>query len=98
MASSSPSSKGRVETLTEPNATERPDSGPFELGPTCPSCSEPWLRPTQLPGRYRCVYCLTRFQLMAYCPACGEHSTIVRMSDTEELTCVRCGGSMLKPV
>jgi ribosomal protein S27E len=35
---------------------------------------------------------------MAYCPSCGEHSTIVRMSDTENLTCVRCGGSMLKPV
>jgi zinc-ribbons len=98
MAFSSPSSKGRVETLTEPDTTERPERGPFELGPTCPSCHEPWLRPTQLPGRYRCVYCLTRFQLMAYCPACGEHSTIVRMSDTEELTCVRCGGSMLKPV
>ena len=48
----------------------------------CPSCGEPWLRPTQLAGRYRCVYCLMRFQLMAYCPACGEHSTIVRMSDT----------------
>ena len=50
------------------------------------------------PGRYRCVYCLTRFQLMAYCPACGEHSTIVRMSDTDQMDCVRCGGSMLKPV
>ena len=73
-------------------------SEPMDLGPTCPSCNEPWLRPTQLPGRYRCVYCLQRFQLMAYCPSCGEHSTIVRMSDTEELTCVRCGGSMLKPV
>ena len=65
---------------------------------SCPCCGEPWLRPTQLPGRYRCVYCLTRFQLMAYCPSCGEHSTIMRMSDTDELTCVRCGGSMLKPV
>ena len=32
------------------------------------------------------------------CPNCGEHSTIVRMRDTEELHCVRCGGSMLKPV
>ena len=28
------------------------------LGPTCPHCGEPWLRPTNLPGRYRCVYCL----------------------------------------
>ena len=30
--------------------------------------------------------------------ACGEHSTIVRMSDTDQMECVRCGGSMLKPV
>jgi len=44
------------------------------------------------------VFCLQRFQLMAYCPSCGEHSTIMRMSDTEDLTCVVCGGSMLKPV
>jgi hypothetical protein len=70
----------------------------LDLGPTCPSCNEPWLRPTQLAGRYRCVYCLQRFQLMSHCLSCGEHSTIMRMSDTEELTCVRCGGSMLKPV
>jgi zinc-ribbons len=98
MDSSSPPSKGQVETVSEPDTTPRSERGPFELGPSCPSCGEPWLRPTQLPGRYRCVFCLTRFQLMAYCPACGEHSTIVRMSDTEELTCVRCGGSMLKPV
>jgi hypothetical protein len=70
----------------------------FDLGPLCPSCGEPWLRPTQLPGRYRCVYCLTRFQLMSHCPHCGEHSTIVRMSDSFVLTCVRCDGSMLKPV
>ena len=65
---------------------------------TCPSCGEPWLRPTQLAGRYRCVNCLTRFQLMAYCPACGEHSTMVRLRDSTEMTCARCGGSMLKPV
>jgi rRNA maturation endonuclease Nob1 len=70
----------------------------FDMGPICPRCGEPWLRPTQLPGRYRCVNCLTRFQLMAYCPSCGEHSTIVRMSDSSQLTCVICGGSMLKAV
>jgi hypothetical protein len=69
-----------------------------ELAPTCPGCHEPWLRPTQLPGRYRCVYCLVRFQLMSHCRRCGEHSTIVRMSDTSNLTCVRCGGSMLAPL
>ena len=73
-------------------------SDAFARERTCPSCGEPWLRPTQLAGRYRCVYCLTRFQLMAYCPACGEHSTIVRMSDSDQMECVRCGGSMLKPV
>jgi ribosomal protein S27E len=84
--------------MTEPGAKQHTKVGEYELGSSCPSCGEPWLRPTQLPGRYRCVYCLIRFQLMAYCPSCGEHSTIVRMSDTEELTCVRCGGSMLKPV
>lgn len=65
--------------------------------PSCPSCNEPWLRPTQLPGRYRCVYCLIRFKLLSHCPDCGEHSTIVRMSDSANLTCVRCGGSMLRP-
>jgi hypothetical protein len=81
--------------------TGRPPASPgdpFSPDRTCPSCGEPWLRPTQLAGRYRCVYCLTRFQLMAYCPTCGEHSTIVRMSDSDQMECVRCGGSMLKPV
>jgi len=33
--------------------------------PVCPGCGEPWLRPTQLPGRYRCVYCLRRYELVA---------------------------------
>ena len=46
----------------------------------CPSCGEPWLRPTQLPGRFRCVYCLRRFELVSQCPNCGEHQTIARMS------------------
>ena len=39
-----------------------------ELGPGCPNCGEPWLRPTNLPGRYRCVYCLHRFELVSVCP------------------------------
>jgi hypothetical protein len=69
-----------------------------DLGPLCPGCGEPWLRPTQLPGSYRCVFCLVRYQLMSHCPRCGEHSTIVRMHDTADHNCVRCGGSMLKPV
>jgi primosomal protein N' len=69
-----------------------------QLGTECPNCHEPWLRPTNLPGRYRCVYCLHRYELRSVCPDCGEHSTIVRMSDTANITCVHCGGSMLCPV
>ncbi len=66
--------------------------------PPCPGCGEPWLRPTNLPGRYRCVNCLHRFELRSVCPDCGEHSTIVRMSNTSVVSCVHCGGSMLCPV
>jgi DNA-directed RNA polymerase subunit RPC12/RpoP len=68
------------------------------LGPVCPACHEPWLRPTNLPGRYRCVNCLTRFELSSVCPECGEHSTIVRMSDTALYVCNSCGSSMLQPI
>ena len=73
-------------------------SAEVDLGPACPGCGEPWLRPTQLPGRYRCVYCLQRWELVSMCPNCGEHSTIVRMSDTAMLSCNNCGSSMLTPV
>ena len=69
-----------------------------DLGPVCPACHEPWLRPTNLPGRYRCVNCLTRFELSSVCPDCGEHSTIVRMSDTALYACNNCGSSMLQPI
>ncbi len=69
-----------------------------DLGPTCPDCSEPWLRPTNLPGRYRCVYCLHRFELCSLCPACGEHSTIVRMSNSAVLSCNACEASMLRQI
>jgi hypothetical protein len=65
------------------------------LGPPCPSCSEPWLRPTAVPGRYRCLSCLTRFELRSDCPGCGAHSTIARMSDTRNAECRGCGSSML---
>ena len=64
----------------------------------CPSCGEPWLRPTQLPGRLRCVNCLSRFELVSQCPNCGEHQTIARMSHTEDMICQHCRHSMLKPV
>lgn len=71
----------------------------IELGPKCPACREPWLRPTSnLPGRYRCVYCMRRFELRSECPDCGAHSTIARMSDTSNLECRNCGAGMLRAI
>ncbi len=70
----------------------------IDLGPVCPSCHEPWLRASNLPGRYRCVNCLTRFELQSVCPNCGEHSTIVRMSNTALYQCNHCQASMLVPI
>jgi len=66
--------------------------------PLCPSCGEPWLRPTNLPGRYRCVNCLRRFELVSNCPNCGEHSTIVRLSSSATMTCNHCKASMLRAI
>jgi len=71
---------------------------PIDLGDVCPSCGEPWLRPSNLPGRFRCVNCLHRFELASVCPNCGEHSTIVRMSSTALYTCNHCRSSMLQPI
>ncbi len=51
-----------------------------------------------MPGRYRCVYCLQRYELTSVCPDCGEHSTIVRMSSTAMVACNHCHGSMLVAV
>lgn len=70
----------------------------IDLGPKCPSCHEPWLRATNLPGRYRCVFCLRRFELRSECPDCGAHSTIARMSDTANLSCRSCGADMLRAI
>jgi hypothetical protein len=66
--------------------------------PACPGCNEPWLRPTQLPGRFRCVNCLQRYELVSQCPGCGTHQTIVRMSHDQDLRCQGCGTSMLSAV
>ncbi len=66
--------------------------------PDCPSCGEPWLRGTNLAGRYRCVFCLHRFELRSECPECGAHSTIARMSDTANVACPNCDASMLRPI
>ena len=80
------------------------DEGPFDepmvelRRPPCPGCGEPWLRPTNLPGRYRCVFCLRRYELRSDCPDCGAHSTIARMSDTANVTCRNCGGSLLSAI
>src|ERR1700704_2405840 len=76
-------------------AHARVSGSDVDLGAVCPSCHEPWLRPTNLPGRYRCVNCMQRFELRSVCPNCGEHSTIVRMSDTALYACNNCGSSML---
>ena len=75
-----------VSPSTEPGALARP---------SCPGCGEPWLRPTQLPGRFRCVNCLQRYELVSRCPGCGTHQTIVRMSADQDLRCQDCGTSML---
>ncbi len=74
------------------------DDQALKLGPECPHCHEPWLRPTAVPGHYRCVYCLQRYELVSVCPDCGEHSTIVRMSSTAIVECNNCHGSMLVAV
>jgi predicted nucleic acid-binding Zn ribbon protein len=69
-----------------------------KLGTACPGCGEPWLRATTVPGHYRCVNCLHRYELVSVCPDCGEHSTIVRMSSTAIVACNHCQGSMLRAV
>ena len=74
------------------------EGGPTLQRPDCPGCGEPWLRPTQLPGRFRCVYCLRRFELVSGCPDCGEHQTIARMSTSEDMLCQPCGASMLRSI
>ncbi|HEV2773351.1 MAG TPA: zinc-ribbon domain-containing protein [Thermoleophilaceae bacterium] len=66
--------------------------------PACPGCGHRWLRATSLPGRYRCVYCLRRYELRSDCPTCGAHSTIARMADTSDMVCRNCGETTLRPV
>ena len=78
--------------------TPMESSAPPLPRPSCPSCGEPWLSPTNLPGRFRCVYCLHRFELRSDCPGCGAHMTIARMTDTANVECRNCGSSMLNPI
>ena len=91
-----PGRHGRILRRAAPAVVSGDD--PIDLGDVCPACHEPWLRPTNLPGRYRCVNCLHRFELMSVCPNCGEHSTIVRMSSTALYACNHCQSSMLQPI
>ena len=85
-------------TIPVPVDPRSKEGGPTLQRPECPGCGEPWLRPTQLPGRYRCVYCLQRFELVSGCPNCGEHQTIARTSTTEDMLCQHCGASMLRSI
>jgi hypothetical protein len=48
-----------------------------------------------LPGRFRCVNCLQRYELVSQCPGCGTHQTIVRMSADQDMRCQGCDSSML---
>ncbi len=79
------------------SSSAEPSSTTFSR-PSCPGCGEPWLRPTQLPGRFRCVNCLQRYELVSQCPGCGTHQTIVRMSHDQDLRCQGCGTSMLSAI
>ncbi len=81
------------ETAGTPESTER-----SLQRPNCPGCGEPWLRPAQLPGRFVCVYCLHRYELVSQCPNCGEHGTISRLTHTEDMKCQQCGHSMLRSI
>jgi hypothetical protein len=80
------------------DAAETSEPGGALERPNCPGCGEPWLRPAQLPGRFVCVYCLRRFELVSQCPNCGEHGTISRMSRDEDMKCQQCGHSMLRSI
>ena len=87
-----------IKNVSEETAARTGESDSPLRRPPCPGCGEPWLRPTQLPGRFRCVYCLRRYELVSQCPNCGEHQTIARMSMSEDMICQHCRQSMLKPV
>jgi uncharacterized protein (DUF983 family) len=84
-----------ISPMSEADQSHPADANPLNRA-ACPKCGEPWLRPTQLPGRLRCVNCLSRFELVSQCPNCGEHQTIARMSHTADMECQSCGSSMLK--
>ena len=65
---------GRSESARSSARTARAAASPGCARPSCP-------------GRYRCVYCLRRYELVSGCPNCGEHQTMVRMSTDEDMLC-----------
>ena len=73
---------GRCPTATAPTASILPVMEAERRARSARRAASPGCGPSNLPGRYRCVYCLHRFELRSVCPDCGEHSTIVRMSST----------------
>lgn len=70
----------------------------MSTGSDCPICHKGQLKPTTLPGRYRCDQCLRRVELVSVCPNCGEHATIVRSASGPMPVCGHCGTSLLRPV
>lgn len=88
------------EGATEPagQAQEESQEQRVDLGPECPACGEPWLRGTNLPGRFRCVNCMRRFELRSECPNCGAHSTIARVTKAVDMRCRNCGSTILRPI
>ena len=79
-------------------ASERDPTASCRPRAEVPELRRAMAAPDQPAGRYRCVYCLHRFELASVCPNCGEHSTIVRMSSTAIVKCNNCGDSMLQPI
>ena len=57
---------------------------------TAPAAASRGCAPRSFPGRFVCVNCLRRFELVSQCPNCGEHQTISRMSRTEDMKCQHC--------
>ena len=91
-ASSSP--RSRAERGDERRADR---GGPASALPA-PAAASPGCGRPSCPGRFRCVNCLQRYELVSQCPGCGVHQTIARMRTDSDLRCQSCGESMLRLV
>ena len=78
---------------TPPTPRRAPSSARTARAAASPGCGPP-----SCPGRFVCVYCLKRFELVSQCPNCGEHGTISRLTRTEDMKCQACGHSMLRSI